>query len=160
MNLYELLSDIRDGIAHDGELRAWAVSQFDKGIKVFVGMPADGFPSMDDDAPFVALVDPEDARSQTTTAKRYSFGGWVGLVNSGRVVNPSDNIVELEGVGQISDAIELVRDAIAGAIPSNIRIELFETYSITLGVGDEIDGYFNCTLSGQDEFVIGRDPLA
>lgn len=159
MDLYTLYAAIRDGIAQDGGLDAWAMSEFGRSIQVFSGISSDDFPNMDDDAPFVALGDPQDHRSQNRDEIFYTLAGWVGLTNGHQktdIVN--SNVIEPKGVKQIIDALRLVRLAIAAALPEGVTIEDFSTAADTLGAHDEVNGYFETSFK-QGKLTIGTNAL-
>lgn len=157
MDLYTLFSAIRDGLAQDADLGAWAVIEFGSAIKVFSGIPADDFPNMDADAPFIALGDPADLRGAGNRTIVYELSGWIGLTNADRTVQALDNVTEPAGVKQVIDGLRLVRDAVIASLPEGITLERFETAADTLGAHDEVNGHFDMTLS--QELLIGQSPF-
>lgn len=157
MNLYTLYAAIRDAVAQDAELAAWAADQFGKAISVYAGLPSADFPNMDDDTPFIVLGDPSDARGRTNRTITYEISGWVGLTNSGMELGMLANVTEPSGVKQIVDALRMVRDAVVAGLPGNVQLDRFDTAADTLGAHDEIHGYFEMTFI--EDLAIGQDPM-
>ena len=157
MDLYTLFAAIRDAVAQDSELSAWAADQFGKIHTVFGGFAGERLPSMDDDAPFVVLGDPADSRGMESRTIEYEISGWVGLTSGDYREDCLDNVVEPDGIEQIADALTLVRNAIAGACTGNLALVGFDTAADTMGSGSEVHGHFAARIT--EKLVIGQNPL-
>ncbi|WP_054030997.1 hypothetical protein [Desulfatitalea tepidiphila] len=157
MNLYALYSAIRDGVAQDAQLAAWAAARFSKNVTVFAGLSGSRMPYPDDDGPFVVLGDPADRRGMEDSTIDYELSGWIGLSCGRMRADSLPNVIEPAGIEQIAQALTLVRDAICAALPGDIVLSNFETAADTLGAGDQVHGYFQAGLL--ERLTIGQDPL-
>lgn len=157
MDLYTLYAAIRDGVAQDPELSAWATARFSKSVTVFAGLVGRRMPFMDDDAPFVVLGDPADRRGMDEAAIQYEVSGWIGLSCGEMREDSLENVIEPVGIEQITEAQRLVRSAIQAVLPDGITLTTFETASDTMGADDEVHGHFVAEFI--QRLTIGQSPL-
>ena len=157
MDLYTLYAAIRDGVAQDPELSAWATTHFTRELTVFAGLVGRRMPFMDDDAPFVVLSDPADRRGMDEVTIGYEVSGWIGLSCGDMREDSLENVIEPAGIEQITEALRLVRSAIQAVLPDSITLTAFETASDTMGANDEVHGHFVAQFI--QRLTIGQSPL-
>jgi hypothetical protein len=157
MDLYDLFASVRNAVARDATLAAWATAQFGKGFTVFAGLISKRMPDPDTDAPFIVLGEMQDVRGMESRTIGYELSGWIGLLSADIATDSDINVIEANGAEQIVDAHKLVRDAILAGLPSNIDLMDYSTMSDTLGVNDEVNGYFSVRF--EEKLTIGMNPM-
>ena len=157
MDLYDFYKTIVDGVAQNATLNAWATSTFGSNLTVFAGMPADDFPDMEDDTPFIIFGEPTRSCSQRERLITYSCGAWLGLSVSGDKIFTPDGENELAGVERILDGMRLLRLAVVDALPEGILLDEFIEHADVNAVGSEVHGDLAFVFT--QHLTIGENPM-
>lgn len=157
MDLYDFYSAIVDGVAGDADLAAWAVANFGKAVTVHAGLPADSFPDMESDTPFVAFAEPFRQCSQNRRTIVYGVGAWMGLSDKDTDVLAPDGEVRPTGIQLILDGMRLVRLAVIAAMPAGVALDDFEEHADVNAVGAEVNGDMGFVFV--QPVLIGQNPM-
>lgn len=157
MELYALFVAVRNAVARDAALAAWATAEFTKNVRVFSGLVSKWMPEPEDDAPFIVLGDPSESRGAERRTILYEISGWIGLWSGDVKAGTDANVTEADGTEQIAEALNLVRDAIFNNLPDGVELIGWEIASDTLGATDEVNGYF--AVQFERKLMIGESPF-
>ena len=157
MDLFDFYTTIIDGVAQDTDLVAWATANFGKTIHVYGGMPADDFPDMTDDVPFVLFGEPTRSCSQNRRTITYACGAWMGLSDNDDEVLVPANGQRPTGIQLILDGMRLVRLAVADSLPAGVTLDDFEEHADVNAVGSEVHG--DMGFSFVQPLAIGQNPM-
>jgi len=157
MTPYSLARTIAAAVAQDTALQAWATAQFSAALTVYLGIPSASFPDVDNDAPFVAIGDPERRAGQDKNTAMFGLTAWMGLRVSGMATTGVVNLVEPTGLDTINDGLALLITAVAGALPDGVEITAADQATDTLGAHDWVDGFL--AFEFEHRMVIGQNRL-
>jgi hypothetical protein len=157
MNLYDFYKTIALGVAQDSDLSTWATNLYSSGVTVFMGLPSDNFPDMDDDPPFVALSEPYRQSSQRRGTITYGCAAWIGLSATGTKDGNPVNLIEPVGLEQVLDCQQLVRLAIAAVLPGGVYLDPSEEFADVNAVDTEVLAHMELTFT--QRLTIGQSPM-
>lgn len=155
MDIKTFFETIFAGVVADTDLQTWANAQYSQAAKCYKGYPYNDPGDADDDAPWLALIDPEKESADDDRTVEITFYVWLVLSDSGTVTR-GDAGIEPAAVDNIFDFVDKAKDAIRSVLPANFTARFKEIYD-TVGALPEVHGYIECTFT--QPVLIGSNPL-
>jgi hypothetical protein len=112
-DLNTVLGKIRDTIADAAAIKTWAVTNFARYHKVFVGLDSRN-PPVEDDYPCISLYPAAKENYQDEDSTKNVFGCSCGVCTEAVATVASTNVTEYSGVQLLEAFRKLVVDAIQG----------------------------------------------
>jgi hypothetical protein len=116
LNLYAIASKWRDVLKNDQDIIDFCQLKYGKNHTIFMGLDIKN-PPKKDDCPYI-IINPE-SKSEGGDQSEYPYSVFVGagIFNDQKTI--TDNVVEMNGMQEISDFLQLILAKIAEASPSN-----------------------------------------
>jgi len=156
MDVYNLMNDLVQAVAADGELRAWCLAKYGQEPKVFIDqddrLPPDG----ETQAPDVQFHTPSKSADEERRIVDYGFGLFVVIYNATAQNRPESNVSGFSASQDLMTLINRVLTVVRAAKPEYWVMR----YSV---MPDTISEFPNFVADVSVEFthrlVIGDDPL-
>lgn len=148
MNIYTLLTTLRDAVHDDSNTQTWCTAQYERNHKVYVGIDTRKPPG-EDEYPLVHLFPISKQGGYDAERLEHGIGVTCGVHNATAATTGKANVVEYVGMEHIETFRKHVETAIAGAVPTGHDLVRFEADFDTLD-------FFPFFLATQ-EYIIGKD---
>ena len=157
MDFYDFFKLFFEAVADDGAIDAWAKQHFGRPARVTVGGDNDtGLPTVDD-MPYIFMGDPGTGAGRERRTIDYDFIAWLAIDMPGLVIRSEENLKQPNTIELITDFTTLYKDAIVGALTSDIILESLDITIDTLGVSPQAHALVETAFI--QRLNIGQDPM-
>ncbi len=153
MELKTFFNTFKEAVAQDSNLAAWASAQFGRQLSVWADLPADTFPDVESDYPFVVIMPVEKDSDQQRRLISYRLEAWLAFSMADyKKTTARAGLTEATGSDLICDFIEYVKAAVVAALPANTTVGFVELVD-ALGHPPDVEGFIE--MSFRHEPTIG-----
>lgn len=125
MDIYGLITQMRDGIAGNSDLISWCQSHYGRTHSVFVGTDKRNQPGQDK-YPLVGLFPAIKKAGLDETEVLHEIDVVCGVYQDKTLAGTMSNITEMQGISELETFRKKVETAITGAVPAGVRIQVLD----------------------------------
>jgi len=127
MNIITLLNAMRDAVADDADTKTWCQAQYGSDHQVLVGLDRRRPPEAESDYPLVHLYPGMETEGYELEEETVVINASCGIYDTANLSGLSDNITQMQGIGNVVAFRGYVRAAIAGASLGSVFIHRIES---------------------------------